>query len=81
MANLIILSKYVTRESRGFMFGITCACGAFGAVIALTLGQLIHDKINYETLFVCKILATLFYIIFFHWTGGESQFIPRTKIV
>jgi hypothetical protein len=43
MVNFIILSKSVSRECRGLMFGVCCGCGAFGAFIGLTLGKIIHD--------------------------------------
>jgi hypothetical protein len=43
LTNLIIISKCVSRECRGFLFGITCSAASLGAFTALTLGQLIHD--------------------------------------
>jgi glucan phosphoethanolaminetransferase (alkaline phosphatase superfamily) len=46
MLNLIILSKSVSRECRGLMFGICCGVGALGAFVGLTLGQIIHDDIS-----------------------------------
>ena len=38
LVNLIILSKSVSRECRGLMFGICCGVGAFGAYVGLTIG-------------------------------------------
>jgi hypothetical protein len=38
MTNLISISKGVSRECRGFLFGIALAFGSFGAYVSLTLG-------------------------------------------
>lgn len=77
LTNLIIISKQVSRECRGFLFGITCASGSTGAFTALTLGQLIHDKINYETLFALEMILCLLFIIVYFCLGGNSQFVQR----
>ena len=65
MTNLILLSKSVSRECRGFMFGFGCAFGALGAIAGLTIGQLIHDGLNHESLFVFEILLCVIYVIVF----------------
>lgn len=72
LTNLIILSKGVSRECRAFLFGITCASGSLGAFLALTIGQLIHDKVNYETLFVLEFLMCVIFVILYYCFGGSS---------
>jgi hypothetical protein len=79
MVNFIILSKSVSRECRGLMFGICCGCGAFGAFVGLTIGKIIHDKVNGETLFLIEIMLALAYITLYFSLGGKKQFVDRWK--
>ncbi len=73
MMNLIILSKSVSRECRAFMYGFCCGIGALGAVIGLTLGQLIYDKTKESsTMMVLEILLVVGYIIFYFILGGKK---------
>jgi nitrate/nitrite transporter NarK len=72
MTNLIIISKCVSRECRGFLFGIVCAAGSLGAYMSLTLGQLIHDKVNYETLFALEMVLCVFFIVLYFCLGGSK---------
>jgi fucose permease len=59
------------------MYGICFACGSLGAVISLTLGQLIHDKLGHVTLFVIEIVFCILYIGLFYALGGIKQFKSR----
>ena len=62
MTNLIILSKTVTGECRALMYGIACAFGALGALLGIVVGQLIHDHINHESLFIIEILLCICFV-------------------
>jgi hypothetical protein len=77
MMNLIILSKSVSRECRAFMYGCCCGAGAFGAVLGLTIGELIHNGINAQTLFIIEILLCIAYILLYFCLGGKKQFVDR----
>ncbi len=77
MMNLIILSKSVSRECRALMYGCCCGVGAFGAVIALTIGELIHNHISEQTLFILEILLCIAYILLYFLLGGKKQFVDR----
>ena len=70
LTNLIILSKSVSRECRALMFGITCAFGALGAILGLTLGQLLHDCLNHDSLFIAEILFCIAFIVIYYCLGG-----------
>jgi hypothetical protein len=79
LVNLIILSKSVSRECRGLMFGICCGVGAFGAFVGLTIGQIIHDHVSPETLFLLEIMLTFSYITLYFALGGKKQFVDRWR--
>jgi hypothetical protein len=72
MMNLIILSKSVSRECRALMYGCCCGVGAFGAVLGLTLGQVIMDGTNSQTLYILEILLCIAYIILYYSIGGKK---------
>ena len=77
MMNLIILSKSVSRECRALMYGCCCGVGAFGAVLGLTIGELIHNRINPQTLYILEILLCIAYMILYYSLGGTKQFVDR----
>ena len=79
LVNLIILSKSVSRECRGLMFGICCGVGAFGAFVGLTIGQIIHDHVSPETLFLLEIMLAFSYITLYFSLGGKKQFVDRWR--
>ena len=59
------------------MYGFCCGIGALGAVLGLTIGQLIHDHINTQTLYILEILLVFAYIILYFSLGGKNQFVDR----
>ena len=79
MTNMIILSQSVTRECRAFTFGVCSACGALGALIGITLSQIIHDNIGHDALFLQEIFLCVAFLSIYYGCGGQSQFVPRKK--
>lgn len=77
MANMIIVSKSVSRECRAFLLGVAFACGAFGAFTALTVGQLLHDKVNHEAVFILEVSLCLLFIIAFCCLAKKEKFNVR----
>lgn len=73
MMNLIILSKSVSRECRAFMYGFCCGIGALGAVLGLTIGQIIFDNTKPSpTMMVLEIILVFSYIILYLSLGGKK---------
>lgn len=60
---MIILSKTVRRECRGAMYGICSACGAFGALLGLTVGKLVHDVTGFESIYIVEMSLSLITIL------------------
>ena len=59
------------------MYGCCCGVGAFGAVLGLTIGSLIHNSFSPQTLYILEILLCIAYIILYYSLGGTKQFVDR----